>query len=206
MGALLESFSNLTELLLAGKERDIFLSRVLKPLLPISIRCGPGTLIDIKDRNVGPVDIIAASEAYPPLGDGGAALYPVDGAVFCLQVRHWAKDDLTTFGELSSQVKRLERRPGAAVFCAAVSLDPLSLEHVMEFLRGPSGRSVDGILSVGENVVIRNVHGVYGDPAKIPFVTERGGPEALKAFVLCLLQQAQAAANIPFGLATYQHL
>lgn len=217
MGTLTEVFSNLTDLLLTDgpkalgprakeSERDILLSRWLRPFLPHSIRCGAGTLLDAKDRQVGPLDVIAAWEAYPPLGEALATAYPVDGVVFCLQARHWAKEDLTQFAKTASDIRKLDRSQARPLFCGAVSFDALSIEHVLEFMRSPAGTSIDGVLSIGHNVVIRNPHGAYGDPVKVPFVTERGGAESLKAFTLCLLQQAQSFVGMPFGLGNYQHL
>jgi hypothetical protein len=54
--------------------------------------------------------------------------------------------------------------------------------------------------------MIRNTQAWYGDPERVPFVSERGGAEALKAFTFFLLQLAQSALGLPFGLAGYQHL
>lgn len=214
MGTLTESFANLTDLLLtksksAGRAStgdQPLITQWLRPLLPSSIRCGPGTLLDAKDRHVGPLDVIASWEAYPPVGEAGASAYPIDGAIFCLQARNWVKEDLTQFAELASAIRKLDRRHTRPVFCGAVSYELLSLDQVLEFMRSPTGQSVDGVLTLGHHVVIRNSQGWYGDPVKVPLVTERGGAEALKALTLSLVQQAQSFVGLPFGLADYQHL
>jgi hypothetical protein len=214
MGALTESFSNLTEMLLADRQhsasraadRELLLSRVLRPFLPSSIRCGPGTLVDLKDRHLGPFDVVACWEAYPPLGDGRATIFPADGAVFCLQARNWAVDDITQFAAMASGLRLFERRRNAPIVCAGVSFDPLPIDQVLDLLRSPAGQAIDGVLSVGQHVVIRNAQGWYGDPDRVPFVTERNGPEALKAFTLFLVHLTQSFVGMPFGLADYQHL
>ena len=43
-----------------------------------------------------------------------------------------------------------------------------------------SGQAIDGVLSIGDHVMLRNSQGWYGDPQKIPFVTERGEGASLK--------------------------
>src|SRR5882724_5327256 len=103
MGTVTESFANLSEYLAdqnkKSKKRsaqvDLVLSKVLKPFLPSGIRCGTGTITDIKDREVGPFDVIAGIDSFPPLGEGQAATYLADGVVFALKVRDWAETDLT---------------------------------------------------------------------------------------------------------------
>ena len=66
--------------------------------------------------------------------------------------------------------------------------------------------SVDGLLTLAQHVMVRNVSGSYGDVEKVPFVSERGGPEALKSFAFLLLQLSQSFIGQPFGLTDYQHL
>jgi len=222
MGSVTESFADLNELLMdehrhlmspgtppvnrlhAGSQ--ILISRLLKPLLPGAVRCGMGTIFDIKDRQVGPLDIVACWEAYPTLGEGAASKFLAEGVIFVLQVRNWASDDLTQFGEMAGQLKKLERKNRQRIFCGAVSFDLLSLEHVGEFLRSPVGQAVDGVLSIGHNVTIRNTQGWYGSTERVPFVTGRGAAESLKAFSLALLQSADGFLGLPFGMADYQHL
>jgi len=161
---------------------------------------------DIKDREVGPFDIVGTLDSFPPFGEGQAATYMADGVQFVIQVRDWAESDLTQFGELSAQVKKIERKRKVPIVCLAVSFGPLSSAEVSQFMASKPGQSIDAILSVGHHIVLRNSRGLYGDPGRVPFVTEHPGPEALKAFTFFLLQLTQSALNIPFGLADYQHL
>ena len=81
MGTVTESFANLSEYLVGqhkkSKKRadqvDLVLSKLLKPLLPAAIRCGPGTITDVRDREVGPLDIIGSIDSFPPFGEGQAS-------------------------------------------------------------------------------------------------------------------------------------
>src|SRR5437879_1441084 len=214
MGVITESFANLSDYLSDqyknSKKRasqvDLVLSKALKPFLPAGIRCGSGTIADIKDRQVGPLDIIAGIDSFPPFGEGQAAAYLADGVVFALQVRNWAESDLTQFGEMASQIKKLERKKKIPIPCLVFSFGLLPLPELNQFLNSKPGQPVDGILCVGHHVVLRNSKGWYGDPARAPFVTERSGPEALQAFTFFLLQLSQTTLNLPFGLADYPHL
>jgi len=214
MGTITESFSNLSDYLGSeykkSKKRstqvNLVLSKVLEPLLPSSIRCGSGTIIDIKDRQVGPLDIIASVDAFPPFGDGQAATYLADGTIFVLQVRDWSENDLTEFAELAAQLKKLEKKKKTPVPCLAISFAPIELSEISQFLRSKPGQSLEGVLCIGHHIVLRNSLGWYGDPSRVPYVTERSGPEALKAFTFFILQIAQLSLAMPFGLADYQHL
>jgi hypothetical protein len=163
-------------------------------------------IVDIKDRQVGPFDIIGCTESYPTFGEGAASTFLADGVLFCIQARNWGENDLTQFGEMAAQLKMLEGKRSYPLICAAVAFDPLSLDHVAEFLKSPAGQAVDAVLSLGSNLTIRNTQAWYGDPQKVPFVTERGGAPSLKAFTFFLIQLAQNALGIPFGLTSYQHL
>jgi hypothetical protein len=214
MGTITESFGNLSDYLLAmhkkskGRASDVELitSRVLKSFLPSGIRSGSATVTDIKDRQVGPFDVVAGIDAYPPFSEGTATTFLADGIVFVLQIRNWAESDLTQFGDLARQLKKLERRKKDPIPCLAVSFEKLAIPEVSQFLNSKAGQSVDGILSVGQSVILRNSSGLYGDPTRVPFVTEQQGPEALKAFTFYLLQLAHSSLEQPFGLADYQHL
>jgi hypothetical protein len=214
MGVITESFVNLSDYLAdeykKSKKRasqiDLVISKALLPFLPAGIRCGTGKIADIKDRQVGPLDVIAATDSFPPFGDGPAATYLSDGVIFALQIRNWAESDLTEFGEMASQIKKLERKTKIPIPCLAVSFGLLPLTELNQFLNSKPGQAVDGILCVGHHVVLRNYRGLYGDPVRVPIVTEQPGPEALKAFTFFLLQLSQGALNRPFGLADYQHL
>jgi hypothetical protein len=213
MGTITESFGNLSEYLLAEYKKpkrrpaaELLLSSVVKPFLPSAIRCGAGTITDIKDRQVGPFDVVAATDCYPPFSEGTAATYLSDGVVFALQARNWSESDLTQFGELSRQMKALERKTKKPASSLAVSFEPLPLRDLSQFLNSKAGQAVDGILCVGQHVILRNASGLYGDPDRVPFVTEQPGPEALKAFTFYLLELSHAALGQPFGLADYQHL
>src|SRR5690242_12385231 len=103
MGILTESFGNLSEYLLVEhknskkgrSDADLVLSKVLAPHVPAGLRCGSGTLTDLKDRQVGPLDIVATIDSFPSFSEGQAATYLADGVVFCLQVRNWAVSDLS---------------------------------------------------------------------------------------------------------------
>jgi hypothetical protein len=214
MGTLTESFTNLNEYLLTERKKsskrsteiDLVLSKVLQPLMPFGLRCGTGTITDIKDRQVGPLDIIASVNAFPAFSNGSASTYLADGVVFALQVKDWSESDLTEFGEMALQIKKLERKKKSPIPCFAVSFGQLSLPELSQFLNSKPGQPVDGILCVGHHIVLRNSQGWYGDPGRVPFVTESPGPEALKAFTFFLLQLSQTAMGLPFGLADYQHL
>jgi hypothetical protein len=218
MGSVTEAFANLNALLLSEeqapnvptterkREKDLLVTRVLRPYLPASIRMSPGTVVDVKDRQVGPFDIIGGLEQFPAFGDGMASIYPVDGVLFSLHVRDWGVEDLSDFGRLSALLKKLERKAPAPAFCAAVAFGRLGLDELSEFLRGPEGQAIDAVFSVGHHFIVRNRAGWYGDPERIPFVTERQGDLALKAFTFLLMQITHSALGIPFGLAAYQHL
>lgn len=216
MGTITENFANLSELLLAesksvpGSRRpafaDVLANRWLRSFLPGGLRCGRGAILDIKDRQVGPFDLIGCSERFPGFGEGAATSYVADGVVFCINARDWVSSDLSHFGELATQVNKLERKPKKPIACFAVSYTPLVLEEVTQFLKGKAGESVSGVLTLGHHIVIRNTAGWYGDPKRIPFVTERAGPEALKALTFLLIELSQTALGMPFGLANYQHL
>jgi hypothetical protein len=214
MGTITESFGNLSEYLLLEQKKskrrassvDLIESSLLKPLLPAAIRCGSGTITDIKDRQVGPLDVVATLDTFPPFSEGSASTFMADGVIFGLQIRDWAEDDLTQFGETVRQLKKLERKQRGAIPCLAVSFGLLPLTELSQFLNSQAGQMVDGILCVGHHAILRNSQGWYGDPSRVPFVTEPSGPEALKAFTFLLLQLAQTALGWPFGLADYQHL
>jgi len=217
MGTITEGFSNLTDVMLAdfgasvpGVKRanlsHILLSRLLKPILPAAVRCGPGLIVDVKDRQVGPFDAVAASDLYPAMGEGPASVYPVDGAIFVLQIRDWSASDLTEFNRLAKDLKQLERKGRPPVFCAAVSFEALALEQVMELLQSQAGQSIDGIMTLNQHAVLRNSQGWYGNPEQVPFVSERSAPEALKSFAFLLLHLSHSFLGRPFGLADYQHL
>src|SRR5437879_4649841 len=142
MGTVTESFANLSEYLVGqhkkSKKRadqvDLVLSKLLKPLLPAAIRCGPGTITDVRDREVGPLDIIGSIDSFPPFGEGQASTHLADGVVFAVQIRDWAEADLTHFGDLSLQIKKMERKKKTAIPCLAVSFGPLPLAELSEFL------------------------------------------------------------------------
>src|SRR3954469_8923193 len=103
MAAITESFTALNDVLLSdllnrkGSEREIFQTRLVTPILPAAMRSGNGQLVDVKDRQVGPFDIVGCWEAFPPLGEGRACQFLADGVAFCLQVRNWKDEDLTQF-------------------------------------------------------------------------------------------------------------
>src|SRR5271154_6711892 len=107
MGSITENFSSLSELLLAdyaahrAPDREVLTSRLLRPLLPASFCCGMGQIVDLKDRQLGPFDIVVCWDAYPPLGEGMAHQFLADGVAFCLQVRNWKEQDLTQFASLA---------------------------------------------------------------------------------------------------------
>ncbi len=214
MGTVTESFGNLGDYLLAERKstkarhsgRDLILNHLLKPYMPAAVRCGSGTITDIKDRQVGPFDVLATVDTFPPLSEGSASTFLADGVLFALQVRNWAEQDLTQFGEVATLVKGLQGKRKTPIPCLAVSFDSLPLSELSQFLKSKAGVSVDGVLCLGHHVVLRNSLGWYGDPARVPFVTERQGPEALKAFAFFLLHLAHTGLGKPFGLADYQHL
>lgn len=214
MGTITDSFGNLSEYLLMEHQKSkrlapdpgLLAASVLKPFLPSAMRCACATVTDIKDRQAGPFDLVAGIDTFPPFSEGAASTFLADGVVFVLQVRNWAESDLTQFGETARQLKKLERRKQEPIPCVAVSYERLALPELSQFLNSKAGECVDGVLCVGQHVILRNSLGLYGDPARVPFVTEPQGPEALKAFTFFLLQLSHAALGRPFGLADYQHL
>ncbi len=213
MGAITESFSNLTEHLLGEYKKAKkpsaavgFFAGQIRNLLPTSIRMGPGTIIDLKERQAGPFDAIATTDNFPPFGQGNASSFLADGVVFTLQIKNWSEHDLTQYGALVKQLKKLDKKRKSEIACLAVSFEPISLSELTSFLGASSGQAVDGVLCLGHHFILRNSLGLYGNPEKVPFVSERSGPEALKAFTFFLLRLSQAALNQPFGLAHYQHL
>jgi hypothetical protein len=214
MGTLTESFGNLSDYLLAESrqadrrhsEGELLLRHLFRPMLPSAMRCGPGTVTDIKDRQVGPFDLVACIDRFPPFSEGAATTFLADGVVFALQSRDWSVADLTQFGEAAHQLKKMERKNPGSIPCLAVSFQPLPLAELSQFLSGKAGQSVDGVMCIGHHVILRNASGLYGDPLRVPFVTEQPGPEALKAFMFYLLELSHAALRLPFGLADYQHL
>lgn len=214
MGTIIESFGNLSDYLLTeykkSKHRssavELMRAQVIRPFLPSSVRCGSGTVIDVKDRQVGPFDLVASTDAFPAFSEGSAAAYLADGVIFTLQIRDWAENDLTQFGEMTRQFRKLERKKQSPAPCLAVSFESIPLPELTQYLGSKAGQMVDGVLCVGHHVVLRNSQGWYGDPGKVPFVTEQPGPEALKAFTFFLIQLAHSAMGLPFALADYQHL
>lgn len=209
MGPLTENFANLSLYLTAQRSQEraapLLIEKLARPLLSREWRLGSGNLVDPRGRMVGPFDVVASADAYPVFGEGMASMYCVDAVAFCLSARDWNAEPLSEFGQQAVQVKKLERKQKTPILCAAVSFTPLPLEQLREFLLGPEGQAVDAVLSIGEHVLVRN-GGLYGDPARIPFVSERGAGESLKAFSMLLLQTAEAAQGQPFLLADYQHL
>ena len=218
MGSVTDHFANLTELLTTEvrkgatttpriHERDIFSYRYLRPFLPASIRLGTGHVLDVQDRRAGPVDLVACSEAYPVLGEGPASLFFRDGVVFALQVRQsWTPETLASAVQLASDLKQLSQKAKTPLVVGVVGFDAMPFDTVTEFLKSPKGAALDTILTVGQHVVIRNVNGWFGDLQQIPFVSARGGPEALKAFSFLLFQLCQMAIGLPSTLPEYQHL
>lgn len=218
MGSITEHFSNLSDRLLSDyrarpksgtsrvSERDIFISQFLRPFLPGPLRVGTGQLLDAQNRSVGVVDVVGCWDAYPPMGQGDASLFLADGVVFCLQVRNWTENDLTDFGRLAERIKALDRKTPVPIFCGVVSFEPLAIDQVSDFLKGPAAGAIDGVLSLGQHAVFRNTQGLYGDPRQVPFVSERGAAESLKAFAFLLLNLSQTLCGQPFRLTDYQHL
>jgi hypothetical protein len=212
MGSITENFSSLSDVLktdyaahqLPG--REILSTRLLHSLLPASFRHAKGQLIDVKDRVAGPFDIVACADAFPTLGDGIAHQFLADGVALCIQVRNWKEEDLTQFASIADQLKQLERKKKAPIFCAVVGFDNMSANQVSEFMKSTAGKSIDGILSVGEHVIIRNTQGWYGNAQKIPFVTAQGSGESLKSFAFWVVQIAQTYLGQPYSLSDYQHL
>jgi hypothetical protein len=82
----------------------------------------------------------------------------------------------------------------------------LPAAQVSEFMKSSDGQAIDGVLAIGQHLMLRNSQGWYGDAQRIPFVTERGEGESLKAFAFWLVHIMQNALNQPYQLADYQHL
>jgi hypothetical protein len=212
MGSITENFSNLNEVLLTeyrGRmfpERDILTSRFLKPLIPAAFRIGMGQIVDLKDRQLGPFDIVGCWEAFPPLGEGMASQFLVDGVAFCLQVRNWKEQDLTQFAAMAGKLKALSRKTKSPILCAVVGFEPMPADQVSEFMKSSAGQAIDGVLSIGQHLMLRNSQGWYGDPKRVPFVTEKGDGESLKGFAFWLVHIMQTFLGVPYQLAEYQHL
>jgi hypothetical protein len=209
MGPLTESYTNLSAYLAAQRAQErapeLLIQKFLRPLLPTVLRLGTGLVMDARERTAGPFDVIGCSDLLPPFGDNKASVFFSEGVAFCLQASDWTAQPLSDFGQRASQLKKVERRAKLPILCVAVSFTPLPLEQLSEFLRGSEGQAVDAVLSLEEHVIVRN-SGLYGDPQRIPFVTERGAGESLKAFALLLLQTSQSFLGLPFPMADYQHL
>jgi len=180
--------------------------RFLRPLWPASVRSGSGFVLDIHERQAGPFDVIGASDLWPPIGQGEASLYMSDGVIFCLSARDWVSEDLTQFAQTAKALKMLKRKVSAPVLCAAFSYTPLEATEVTEFMKSSAGEAIDAVFSLGKNLVVRNNLGWYGDPQKIPFVSEHTGAPALKFFAFYLMQSIHQYAGLPFGWTDYQHL
>ena len=189
-----------------GEMLNTLTKRLIAPLMPASVRHGPGFVLDLLERQAGPFDVIAASDLWPPIGQGEANMYLADGVIFCLAARDWSSADLTQFAETAKALKALKRKVAHPILCAAFSYTPLEAPEVLEFLKSGAGDAVDAVFSLGKNLVVRNTLGWYGDPQKIPFVTENVAGPALKFFAFYLLQAVHQAAGVPFGWADYQHL
>jgi hypothetical protein len=212
MGSVTENFASLSEVLLSdysaqkAPPRNILLNRLIRPLLPAAMRTGIGQIVDIKDRQLGPFDIIGCSELYPPLGEGLAGQFLVDGVAFCLQVRNWKEEDLTQFAAMAGKLKALIRRTKSPIPVAVISFETLPAPQVAEFMKSSAGQGIDGVFAIGQHLMLRNNQGWYGDPKRIPFVTEKGDGPSLKAFAFWLTHLSQTALGLPYLLADYQHL
>jgi hypothetical protein len=212
MPSITDTYATLTEVLLSdyqgkkGPAHKIFSTRLLKPLLPAAVRIGTGQLLDIKDRMLGPFDIVGCWEAFPPLGEGMASQFIVDGVLFCLQVRDWKEEDLTQFAAMAGQAKMLARKTAMPLICAAVGFESLPVAQVAEFLKSATGKPIDAVLSIGQHFTVRNEQGWYGDSQRIPMVTEKGEGESLKGFAFWMTHLVQTFLGMPYHLGDYQHL
>jgi hypothetical protein len=189
-----------------GEMLKLLYKRFLDPLLPVSVQHSAGFVLDIRERQAGPFDVVAASDFWPPVGQGEANMYLSDGVIFCLSARDWATADLTQFAVTAKELKALKRKAPQPILCTAFSYTPLETSEVLEFMKSSAGDSIDTVFSLGKNLVIRNSLGWYGNPEKIPFVTENVAGPAMKFFAFYLLQAVHVAAGMPFGWADYQHL
>ncbi len=217
MSVLTDKFSDLAEVLRAdytsgaktprpGAGGDVFLQRVLRPMLPSSIRCAQGTVVDVKDREVGPFDVVGCADGWPPIGGGAATTFLANGTIFALQARDWAVNDLTQFGLMAGELKNIDRQAPLPIFCGAISYGDIPQREIADFMNSSPGRSLDAVVVIGSHVIIRNFQGIYGDPQKVPFVTETGSGVSLKAFTFAVMYAAQSFIGQPFGLSAYQHL
>ncbi len=215
MGSISESFQQLSEVLLAEAQKPIttrptesvlLWQRLLRVVLPAAVRISSGSIVDIRDRQVGPFDLIASLDAYPIFGDERVSIVPADAVIFCLQVRSLEASNLSEFGTTAASLRKLESQSPAPTFCAAVVFGLLPLLELSEFMKGSEGQAVDGVLSLGHHFIVRNSQGWYGDTKAVPFVTERDAGAAFKAFTFLLLNIAQARLGQPFVASAYQHL
>jgi hypothetical protein len=220
MGSITDSFADLAGFLQSARvqpaprapsstklsESQVFTQHFLKPWLPSSLRIGPGAIFDPRDRMVGPYDIVGASDLCPPVGEGGAARYPLEGVLFSLNIRDWAKDDLSAFGASVADLKKLERKNTMPPLCAAATFDLVPLSELAEFFKAPEGQSIDAVLVIGHHLIVRNTNGFYGDTQRVPVVSERGAGPALKAFAFLLLKWVTSSLRLPFPMTDYQQL
>src|SRR5262249_21937491 len=116
------------------------------------------------------------------------------------------EEDLTQFAAMAGRLKALVRKTKAPIYCAVVGFESLPAKQAAEFMGSSAGQSIDGLLSIGQHLILRNSPGWYGDPQKIRFVTEKGEGESLKGFAFWLLHIAHTFVGIPYPLADYQHL
>jgi len=220
MGSVTDHFSNLDDLLtvefkktqeLIGKNRiyarDILIQRVFQPLFPKTMRFGTGTLLDIKDHQAGPWDVIGATDQLPLLGDGLASLFLTQGVLFALQAHgKWEDTHLSQLTDLSQSTNALTYESEHALFLGGIGLETPSFSDMRDYFKSDKAQHLDGFLSLGHFAIVRNRKGWYGDPVTIPFVSVQGGPEALKAFCFLLLTIAYTALHIPSQFSDYQHL
>jgi hypothetical protein len=223
MGSLSDAFSSLSDVMQAdvkalglgakspkprrAAESEILVNRLLKTFVPKTVQFGGGNLVDVLDRQVGPFDLVAHADTFPALGDPAASLFLSDGVIYTLAVSdQWTDKDLSAYADMASQAKTLQRKGTTPLFNGVVDFGRLDYAQASAFLRLPIARPIDFFFSLGQYCVIRNLHGWYGNAQEIEFVTERGGPESLKAFALLQLQVVHQYLNLPFTYGDYQHL
>lgn len=189
-----------------GRLAEIVRERLLRPFLPTTTRFSTGSVMDVRERQAGPFDVVASADAWPAVGQGESSIFMADGVMFALSARDWARSDLTQFAQAAAVVKTFPRQSPLPIQMAAFSFTPLELKELQEFLTSAAGQAVDAVYSLDRGLIVRNSLGWYGTPAAVPFVTESVAGPALKFFAFWLMQCVQSAAGKSFGWADYQHL
>lgn len=95
-----------------GLERELFLQKILKSVLPPHVRFGTGDIIDAEKRTSGQVDIVLESTlslSFPALEEG-PRLYLAEGVVAAIEVKSNLKTQWREVQRKVDSLKALHRR------------------------------------------------------------------------------------------------